>query len=203
MRINKKFDFIFLLLPLFYVCSGSIPETHYYLIDYPLELKSQQTEPVHQVTIGVERFQAMPLYDDERLVYRDSPYEGKYYNYHRWITTPEQMITDKVIEQLNSVNLFDQVVAFPRFSNVDYVLRGTIKSFEEWDEGDVWYARVRLEFNLVQTANSNLVWQKTIEKKNKVVKKNPAELVKGINTSLQQCIEEAQQNLDTLFLRLK
>lgn len=203
MRAKKIIPLIFLIIILLDGCGSRVPETHYYLIDYPLDPKSQQIEPAHHKTIGVERFRAMPLYNDERLVYRDSPYEGKYYNYHRWITTPERMITNKMIEQLNSSNLFDQVVAFPRFSNVDYILRGTIKTLEEWDENNAWYARVRLEFNLVETTGYDLVWQKTIEKKNKVIKKTPAEVVKGINSCVQQCIEEAEQELDALFSRLK
>ena len=204
MKINSKFYLLSILLMIvFNGCFSRVPETHYYLIDYPLEAKPQQAEPVHKITIGVERFQTTPLYNDERIVYRDSPYEGRYYHYHRWITPPDQMITQKVIEQLNNSNLFEHVVAFPRFSNVDYVLRGTIKALEEWDENDAWYARVRIELKLVKTSSYDFVWQKTIEKTNKAIKKTPAELVKGINTSVQQCIEEAEHELDVLLSRLK
>jgi len=189
---KKRFHFIFLLVPFFCVCSSNIPDTHYYLIDYPIEPKSNKSEPVHKTILGVERFKANPLYKDERLVYRESQYEGKYYNYHRWITNPEELITNKVIEQLNASNLFEQVVAFPKYSHVDYVLHGIIKALEEWDEDDQWYAIVNIAFKLVDRKTNQIVWQNSIEKKNKVSKKNPPEVVKEINMGVKQCIEELQ-----------
>ncbi len=193
---------IILLLPLFYVCSSTIPEMHYYLIDYPISVKNDQNEPIHQIVLGVKRFEAAPLFREERLVYRDSPYEGKYYHYHRWIATPGEMITEKIIEQLNASNLFEQVVAFPKFSQVKYILQGTIKAFEEWDEGDQYYAMVKISFELVPKIKSQIIWQKTIEKKNMISHKSPADVVKGINLSVQQCITEIEQELNAFFTRL-
>jgi len=197
--MKSKILMTLLLLPLFYLCSGTIPEMHYYLIDYPISMQSEQSKPVHQIVLGVARFEAAPLYKEEKLVYRDSPYEGKYYHYHRWIASPEQMITDKVIEQLRVSNLFEQVVAFPRHSQVDYLLQGTIKALEEWDEGDQWYARVQIAFELIARATNEIVWQTTIEKKNVALHKSPAEIVKGINLAVQQCIAELEQELAAYF----
>ncbi len=199
MTLNRKSYFIFLVLLIFIQCGGSIPEMHYYLIDYPIGMKSDGGEPAHQIILGVAGFEAAPLYKEERLVYRDSPYEGKYYHYHRWITSPEQMITEKVIEQFRASNLFEQVVAFPKYSQVDYLLQGTIKALEEWDEGSQWYARVQIEFELVARAKNEIVWQKTIEKRNIASQKSPPEIVKGINLGVQQCIAEVEQELAAYF----
>lgn len=197
--MTKKHVTIFFLLPLFYLCGGNIPEMHYYLIDYPVIPAANKSAPVYPITLGVERFQAMPLYEEERLVYRDSPYEGKYYHYHRWITSPEVMITDKVTEQLAASNLFQQVISFPKFSQVDYVLHGTIKALEEWDEGNQWYARVQIAFELVDQKTRQIIWQRTIEEKNLVTQKIPAEIVKGINLGVQQCIVEVQKQFNIIF----
>lgn len=191
-----------ILLPLFYLCSSTIPEMHYYLIDYPIDQPGERKTPVHQIVLGVARFDAAPLYKEERLVYRDSPYEGKYYHYHRWIVTPGEMITAKVIEQLGASNLFEQVVAFPKYSQVDYLLHGTIKALEELDQGDQWYARVQISYELMKYATNQIVWQKTIEIKNMVPHKTPAEVVKAINRSVQQCVAECEQELAALFSRL-
>ena len=133
------------------------------------------------------------------MVYRDSFYEGKYYHYHRWIASPEEMITGKVIEQLNASNLFEQVVAFPKFSQVEYVLQGTIKMLEEWDEGEKWYARVQISFELKKNTTNQIVWQKPIEKKNIVSHKSPVQVVTGINLGVQQCITACEQELATFF----
>ncbi|UCE04905.1 MAG: membrane integrity-associated transporter subunit PqiC [bacterium] len=202
MILSRKLYIIFIATFIFFQCSGSIPEMHYYLIDYPISMKSDNSELVHQIVLGVKRFEAAPLYREERLVYRDSPYEGKYYHYHRWIATPEEMITEKVIEQLSASKLFEQVVAFPKFSQVEYVLMGTIKALEEWDEDDKWYARVQISYELMKNASNQIVWQKTIEKKNIVPHKSPAEVVKAINLGVQQCVAECEQHLAAFFNRL-
>ena len=202
MTLSRKLYIIFISSFIFFQCGGNIPEMHYYLIDYPIPVKNDNAEPTHQIVLGVKRFEATPLYREERLVYRDSPYEGKYYHYHRWIATPEEIITEKVIEQLSASNLFEQVVAFPKYSQVDFVLHGTIKAIEEWDEGDQWYARVQIAFELESKIKNQIIWQKTIEKKNVVPHKSPAEVVKGINMSVQQCITEIEQELDAFFTKL-
>lgn len=199
MTLNLKSYLILFFSLIFFHCGGSIPEIHYYLIDYPIVKKSDKSEPVYHIVLGIERFEAAPLYKEERLVYRDSPYEGKYYHYHRWIISPEEMITNKVIEQLRATNLFEQVVPFPKFSQVDYILSGTIKALEEWDEEDQWYARVTLAFELIHRKSNQIVWQETIEKRNQVSKKSPVEVVKGINLSVEQCIQDVQKSLDDIF----
>ena len=199
--MKSKILKILVLLPLFYQCGGSIPDMHYYLIDYPIQKKSDMSKPVHHIVLGVARFEAAPLYKEERLVYRDSPYEGKYYHYHRWITSPEQMITEQAIEQLKASNLFEQVLAFPKYSQVDFILQGTIKALEEWDEGDQWYARVQIAFEFISKTDNQIVWQKTVKRKNKVSQKTPAEVVKEINLGVQQCINDVEQDLDVFFAK--
>jgi ABC-type uncharacterized transport system auxiliary subunit len=197
--MKSKILMTILLLPLFYRCGGSIPDMHYYLIDYTIPTKSDMSQPAHQIVLGVARFEAAPLYKEERLVYRDSPYEGKYYHYHRWITSPEQMISEQAIEQLKASNLFEQVLAFPKYSQVDFILQGTIKALEEWDEGDQWYARVQIAFDLLSATENQIVWQKTVERKEKISHKTPAEVVKVINLDVQQCINDIEKDLDAFF----
>ncbi|MDZ7263395.1 MAG: ABC-type transport auxiliary lipoprotein family protein [candidate division KSB1 bacterium] len=190
-----------LLMPFCWHCGGSLPEMHYYLIDYPVTSQSDRVEVVRPVVIGVARLDAAPLYREERLVYRDSPYEGKYYHYHRWIASPGQMIADKLIEHLRASNRFAQVVAFPKYSRVDFVLQGIINALEEWDEDGQWYARVQLSFELMDSKTSELVWQKTLVQKNRVTEKQPAAVVAGINLGVQQCIETLEQELAAYFLK--
>jgi ABC-type uncharacterized transport system auxiliary subunit len=197
--MSKRLFLIFLVVPLLYRCGANIPDIHYYLIDYPVSEETGETGRKYTITLGVERFDAAPLYEDERLVYRDSPYEGKYYHYHRWISSPEELITEKVIEQLNASHLFHQVVAFPKISQVDFVLQGSIKALEEWDENDRWFARVKLSFDLIDRNTGQVAWRKTFEQQNPVAQKTPAEVVKGINIAVQQIIVMVAKELDTFF----
>ena len=78
----KKTSHILLLLFLISSC-GSIPEMHYYMIDYTLK-PAKETDVKHPVIIGIDIITTEPTYDTDRIVYRDSPFEVKFYNYHRW-----------------------------------------------------------------------------------------------------------------------
>ncbi len=198
-KMKNRLLVVLLLLPLVYRCGGHIPDMHYYLIDFKVPSQNGREEPAHRIILGVARFDAAPWYQEERLVYRDGPYEAKYYHYHRWISSPAQMITDKTIEQLRSAQLFAQVVPFPKHSQVDYVLQGTIKALEEWDEGEQWYARVELAFELIDNQTRRVVWQKTMEEKRVLAEKKPSQVVEGINWGVHQCLRELEPALAGYF----
>ncbi len=201
MTVNRSVGLIILVALTLFQCGGRVPEIHYYLIDFPVVAPHEKIAPTHPISLGVLRFDAAPLYQEERLVYRDSPYEGKYYHYHRWVSHPAQMITEKTIEYLRATNMFEQVVPFPKFSEVDYLLQGTIKALEEWDEGDQWYARVQIGFEVTDRKNQQLFWHGLIEKKVPAQTKTPGEIVRAINSAVQQCLSELELQLKANFLK--
>ncbi|MFZ5519028.1 MAG: ABC-type transport auxiliary lipoprotein family protein [Candidatus Zhuqueibacterota bacterium] len=180
-------------------CGGSAPDMHFYLIDYPVAMKSSGAGTTHDVVLGVNRFKVHPLYDEARLVYRDSPYEGKYYHYHVWVTNPADMVTDKAVEHLAASGMFASVLELPQFSVVDYTMSGTILALEEWDEADQWFAHVKLAVELIDMKTETIIWQKMLERKNAVAKKTPLDVVKGLNLGIQQCFDEVQQGIDELL----
>ena len=199
MQWKKILPFLLIIILISYC--GTIPEIHYYLIDYSLEPVNIENAK-HQIILGIEKIDSEPQYSGEQIVYRDSPYEIKFYNYHRWITSPKKIVTEKVIEQFASSKLFKHVVQFPQVSKIDYLLRGTIKAFEEWDEGDEWYAHVQLYFELIAVKEGTICWQGTVTKKTKVARKKPIEMVRSIGVSLRACIKEAIERVDQKLSQL-
>jgi ABC-type uncharacterized transport system auxiliary subunit len=201
LKVLKIFSTLILMF-IILSCS-SAPKTHFYLIDYPVEAAAENSNPIHQVVLGVAKFSVEPLYADTRLVYRENPYEGNYYFYHRWITDPGKMVTDKTIEQLAASNLVKQVVSFPRQTQCDFILDGNIKALEEWDENNKWFAKVKIDFELFEKSTKKLIWKQTIEKQNPVTKKTPFEVVSGINQCVKLCVAEVQQELKKIFAELE
>ncbi len=198
--MSRKISLIIIVVfVLFFLSCGKTPTTHFYLIDYPITQQSANSSPAFEISIGVAKFSVDPLYSDGRLVYRENPYEGNYYFYHRWITDPGKMITEKVIEQLNGSGLFSQVVPFPRFSQCEYILNGNVKAIEEWDEKNLWSAKVKIEYELSDNKTRDLLWRRIIEQQNPVSQKTPFDLVTAINTCVRQNVEELQQVLNDYF----
>lgn len=173
---------------------GSVPPTYYYRIYYDLP-EHNSPAPV-SVTIGIEPFDSDVLYKGDRIVYRNSEYEVQFYHYRRWVAPPNKIVREAVLNQFQSSGIFEKVVNTNSPLKVDYVLRGNIKSFEEWDENNTWYGLVSIAFELHDNETKEIVWQNTLTEKTPVSSKEPVEVVKAISESLKRVVEKAIQEIE-------
>ena len=60
-------------------------------------------------SLHVHQLEIAPAYDRERIVYRYSPYEFRYYNYMLWAAKPQKMLTDLMVRHLEHAGLFAEV----------------------------------------------------------------------------------------------
>jgi len=179
---------------------GSVPQTYYYRIDYERNSDNSVNHVVPSV-IGVSQFKADVSYEDDKIVYRDSPYEVQYYHYRRWVAPPKKIVTERVVQDYQASGVFERVVKLPSATVVDYILTGHVQAFEEWDERDTWYGVVTLEFELLDPSNLEVVWTKQFSEKTLVSEKEPVEVVRAISESLGKVIDksiaEVRQALNT------
>ncbi len=168
---------------------GSVPQTYYYIPTYEMKASANHHAAL-DVVIGVEKFQAEVVYQDDRLIYRDSPFEVKYYSYRRWIAEPRHLVTEKAMAHLRHSGAFQSVVAYPSIVKLDYVLRGRVLAFEEWDVNEAWHGKVALSFELLDTTKDEIVWRATFEKMTPAEKKLPVAVVQAVSTSLSLCLDE-------------
>ncbi len=188
----------FLIASMLQACGG-VPETYYYTVA-PLALNAQPPEAndshsARTIVLGVKKFSAEALYDDDRIIYRESPYEVKYYHYRRWAATPRLLVTDEIIKQLYAARICRNVVSFPSNKHVDYVLTGRIVSFEEWDRGEQWFGRVAFTAQLYDPVSQQLLWSEVFEAETRAEKRIPAAVVEAIAKSLEKCIADLRQAL--------
>lgn len=168
---------------------GSVPPTYYYKIDY--EPASLQNSSVIPITIGVSQFGADVTYEGDKIVYRESPYEVQFYHYRRWIAQPKKIVTEQVYQQYREADRFQRVVRIPSTFKIDYILKGRITAFEEWDEGQAWYGSVTIEFQLYDPNSNEIVWENFISEKTPATKKEPAEVVQAISESLNKVVAKS------------
>lgn len=185
--MRKHFSGLLGLIAILTFSCGSIPQTHYYRIDYQSN-RTNSANHVVPLTIGITQFRADMLYKDDKIVYRESPYEVKYYHYRRWVARPKKLVTEKVVEQYQSSGVFEKVVKLPAVTKVDYVLTGQIQAFEEWDEPADWYGVVSLRFELIDPSTGEVIWEKALSERTRVDKKEPVEVVKAISESLNKVV---------------
>ena len=185
--INK--NLVIILLFVLLVACGSVPDTHYYSLSYP-PVDSSTTPPKLNKIVGVKKFIADPPYDQDRLVYRDSPYEIKFYNYRRWICSPREMLTENAVLHLRASGLFAGVAHAHNSQSFDYLLGGRVLQFEEWDETNRWQARVKLWLELQSTSSRKVVWQGYVESQVPVDEKQPLNVVKALSRAADDCFKQ-------------
>lgn len=173
---------------------GSVPPTYYYRVDYELP-NSNSSHNIIPKTLGVAQLDADILYEGDRIVYRNSPYEVQFYHYRRWIAPPKKIVTEKVLKQFQASGIFQKVVSLPSYSKIDYILKGQINAFEEWDEGNAWYGTVTLGFQLQDAETNEIVWENELSRKTKAMKKEPVEVVKAISQSLNKVVQKAIEEI--------
>lgn len=201
--MKAHYNIIILLLSLLAILigCGGVPVTYYYQVNYELP-NPGVGNPALPITLAIQQFDANILYEGERIVYRDSPYEVKYYHYRRWVAPPRIIVTQKVLDQYKASGIFRQVVMMPSPVDADFILRGRIKAFEEWDEGDSWYGLVNLSFELQNTASKEIVWENEYSEKTTAQQKDPVKVVEAISQSLklviEKSIEDVNQSLKSL-----
>lgn len=173
---------------------GSVPSTYYYRVDY--QMPSPQRGEALPATLAIDRFDTDIIYEGERIVYRNSPYEVQYYHYRRWVAPPRKLVENAALDQFRNAGLFQRVIAAGAPESRDYVLKGRLKAFEEWDEAETWFGQVTVFFELLDSDNNTVVWQQEISHKKSAGSKEPVAVVASISESLKTVIQEAIETID-------
>ncbi len=180
--------FIFLI----FNCS-SVPVVRYYYLNYDI---SQNNNAKYPYVLGIEKFDSDEVYDNDCVIFRDTPYEVKYYVYKKWASYPKTMVSEKALEHLKASGLFKSVRFYPGFHNIDYLLRGYIKGFEEWDKPDGWYAKFSLECEFMNVHNDSTLFLLRTDRMVKANGKNVLEVAKSMSICVQQIFNELTTKID-------
>jgi ABC-type uncharacterized transport system auxiliary subunit len=182
------------MLTLFLYQCGSVPSTHYYQIEYqPKPVKLLDTPLPYVVMIN--DFETDLIYRDDKIVYRDSPYQVKYYNYRRWIAPPQRLVSEAIFSQIQQAGIFEIVTNEPIAQKTDLILTGRIRAFEEWDEATSWYGHVKIDFQLLKADTREIIWQNSFTQKQPVAINEPVEVVKAISAATQQIVHSAMTEI--------
>lgn len=181
----------------YYGGCGSVPQPNYYTLNLEpwTEQNGSFSEPF-PCTIGLAKFEANLLLSDDRLIYRENPYEVKFWHYQRWIAAPHILVTEFLGEYLKLRHLVAHIVKFPSNTRVNYVLGGKLLSFEEWDRGNEWFAKVAFEIYLKDMSTDSLVWRQKYEALQPVGEKMPAGVVAALSQALSACFERLTHELN-------
>lgn len=174
-------------------CGGSIPDTQFYELAPPARAgaTSQPQGPGQpgaqagaRVVLVVEPFEAAGIYDDDRIVYRTSPYRLDQYVYRRWSAPPGRLVSDFISRALAQSGRFRAVTGHMT-PDATAVLRGRILAIEEIDlSAGHWVGHIALELQLEDARTGALLWSGRFDRRRPLTRRDPDGLAEALSAVL-------------------
>lgn len=160
-------------------CGGKLPETRYYLLAAP-PAKHAGGDNV----IVLESPTTDAAYDDDRIVYRTTPFRLDYYQYHRWSSPPGTMIGNYLEQALETSGKFRAVVR-DQTPDATVVLTGRVVAIEEVDRSKTqWDGRIVLELILTDSRTGEALWTDQLEETEPLKQQTPEGLAAALSTAM-------------------
>ncbi len=167
-------------------CSGRVPETRYYALAEP-----PARPHGGQLVLALEPLETDPAYDDERIVYRTSPYRFDYYHYHRWSAAPGTLIGNYLERALEQSGRF-QAVVHEVSPDTQVVLGGRVVAIEEVDASrSRWLGHLVLELTLTDAHTGDVLWTQQYDETVPLTQQSPEGLARAISIAMQRIVARA------------
>jgi ABC-type uncharacterized transport system auxiliary subunit len=188
-RYRVSFVAMFLILSTLLGCAGKIRYPSYYTLNLPSPPDPPPQESARAV-LAVREFRSPAYLRQGSLVYRRSPEEVGFYNFHRWAVDPREFVTNAIKEHLQASGNFAQVRNYDGHSDVDYILTGRLERLEEVDyEGGI-KVEVAISAQMTSLASGATVWTNQVSETGIVERRDMPAIVSEMDRTLDRAIEK-------------
>jgi ABC-type uncharacterized transport system auxiliary subunit len=175
------------LLLVLAACAGKVPETRY----YQLATKAAPSPDKADVALAIEPLVADAAYDDDRIVYRLTPYRLDYYNYQRWSAPPGQLVGNFLQDAFGKSGKF-RAVMHEASDAAPVTLGGRLIALEEVDKSKTqWIGHVALELTLTDNQTNKVVWSQQYDETEPLHMQSPEGLAQAISTAMTRVVQRA------------
>lgn len=185
-----------MLLPVLAGC-GKIRYPAYYTLDLPAPPDPAGPEGA-RASIAVREFQSANYLQQGAIVYRATPEEIGFYEYHRWAADPRQIVTTAVIDHLRARGLYAAVSEYTGRPDDGYILSGRLEKLEEVDESAGVRVQVAISAQITNGKSGATVWSNTITEVGAVSKRTVPGVVSEMNTAVESAIGELVSTIPAL-----
>jgi len=170
-------------------CGGAAKYPNYYTLHIQPPVDPPAQEGV-RTSLAVREFRSPTYLRQGAIVYKTSPEQIGFYNYHRWAVDPREFLTNAVADRLRASGNFTQVKLYDGRSDVDYVLSGRLEDLEELDYGGGVKVEVAISAQMVNLANGATVWSNAVSEVGTVDKRDVPTVVAAMNRTMDRAIEK-------------
>lgn len=164
-------------------CGSKLPDTRYYQLA-PSGAKAHGGDGL----LVLETLTTDAAYDDDRIVYRTTPFRIDYYHYHRWSSAPGIMVSNYLEQALEHSGRFRAVMR-DMTPAAPVVLAGRVIAIEEVDRSrTAWVGRIVLELGLTDARSGEVLWTEQFEETEPLPKQTPEGLAAALSTAMSRIV---------------
>jgi len=170
---------------------GSVRYPTNYVLNFPPPVPHAAPSNSAVGGVTIREFRCPEYLCDGRIVYRTSPEEIGFYEYHRWAMDPRHAITQYLEDGLRAQSLFKSVATQERGAEAAYLMSGNIERLEEVDEGREVRAVCTIAAQLLDNRTRSVIWSHTASESVLVEKRD----MRGMGSSLSAAAQTAADRL--------
>jgi cholesterol transport system auxiliary component len=164
----------------------------FYTLEYdPPKINGLQALPS---VIRIERFSVAPIYNTNRIIYRDKSFKRGSYVYHRWRTNPGDLVTYFLGRDMKTSGLFKADLPHDSRFPFAYMVEGTVDEFLERDMEASWEAVLTVSITLIDERepdiSKRIIYQKTYQAREPCRKKTPRALAVAMSRAMSEVSEK-------------
>ena len=161
----------------------------YYTLNLPAPPDPPAPENV-RTSIAVREFQSPGYLRQGPIVYRTTPEEIGFYEYHRWAADPRTLVTSAVIDHLRASGQFSMVSMYNGRPNNDYIFSGKLEKLEEVDYQAGVKVEVAMSAQITRVATGATVWSNAVSETGPVSQRNVPGVVSEMNRTVELAINK-------------
>jgi uncharacterized lipoprotein YmbA len=176
------------LLPVLTGC-GRVRYPAYYTLNLPAPPDPPAQQKVRPA-IAVREFQSPAYLRQGQIVYRTTPEQVGFYEYHRWAADPRTVLTNAVIDHLRASNHFSTVSDYDGRPENEYIFSGKLEKLEEVDYQPGVQVEVVMSAQITKVATGATVWSNAVSELGKVSQRNVPGVVSEMNRTVEVAIDK-------------
>ena len=197
---GARFAFFALTALLLAGCAGKVRYPDYYMLALAPSKGPAANEGYKLPAVAVQRFETPAYLRQGRIVYRQTPEQIGFYDYHRWVSDPGQVVTTAMIDSLRAAGVFSTVQTYDGEAHAPYVLQGRLEHLDEVDYENGVRVEVRLNAQLLDTKTGTAIWAGDTTKNIIVEQRQVRSVVQAMGQATQDGVDQLVQDLRNQLL---
>ena len=170
-------------------CGGKIRYPNYYTLNLPAPPDPPAAEGV-RISIAVREFQSPGYLRQGPIVYRTTPEEIGFYEYHRWAADPRALVTNAIVGHLRASGQFALVSTYDGRPDHDYVFSGKLEKLEEVDYNAGVKVEIALSAQIIRAKTGTTVWSNAVSEVGTVSQRSVPGVVSQMNQTMSIAIDK-------------